>query len=278
MSPSKPKAAPIQATWTNIGPGVAAEMLASNTGNRTVREAMVSKYARDMEEGRWRATGDGIRISTTGRILDGQHRLHAIVRSGVTVGMFVFTGVQDAAQDAIDTGAKRTVSDHLAMSRGVPQAPILAAVARMCLDIQMFGKATRQGTCSTGEIVQWIDENPDIHRAAEVARAVARQIDMAPATVGYCALVIGRVDSGARDQFFYGAASGEDLSAGDPRLTMRRRFADARRNRERLSRDQQISMILRAWNAWATGKTLSSLRVVSNGEDIKIPIPVRPTR
>src|SRR4051794_31155207 len=97
----------------DVTPAVAADMLAANTKNRTLRRTLVDVYAADMAKGNWQFTGEAVKISTDGVLLDGQHRLEAIVQAGVTVPMLVVRGLPRATQDVMDSGAKRSAADAL---------------------------------------------------------------------------------------------------------------------------------------------------------------------
>lgn len=72
-----------------ISPEQAAKWLERNDNNRNVNVAKVKKMAKDMREGHWDTTHQGIAIASDGTLVDGQHRLLAIVESGVTVRMNV---------------------------------------------------------------------------------------------------------------------------------------------------------------------------------------------
>ena len=78
--------------WERITPAIAAEWLTRATKQR-VSASLVEVYARKMREGRWVGECDRrfdpIRLDWQGRVTDGHHRLHAIVRSGVTVECIV---------------------------------------------------------------------------------------------------------------------------------------------------------------------------------------------
>lgn len=89
-----------------------AKYLAMNTRNRRPKQLAIDAYARDMERGDWMPTNQGIGISESGVLLDGQNRLMAIQKSGAygTV-MLVCSGLPDAAQKAIDVGARRSSTD-----------------------------------------------------------------------------------------------------------------------------------------------------------------------
>lgn len=96
-----------------IGPHEAAIILAHNTGNRRVRKAVVDSMASDMVAGLWKLTHQGIAIAHDGRLLDGQHRLHAVIKSGARIATMVFRGCDPDAFDVMDRGIRRTLPDVL---------------------------------------------------------------------------------------------------------------------------------------------------------------------
>ena len=76
-----------------ITPALATEWLDKhNSVNRKISEPTVQSYAMDMKNGRWTLTHQGIAFDTEGNLQDGQHRLWAIVFSGITLEMMVTRG------------------------------------------------------------------------------------------------------------------------------------------------------------------------------------------
>jgi len=80
----------------------AKELLENNDHNRKVTNSRVQEYAKEMTNGLWLYNGESIIISESGRLLDGQHRLLAIVESGVEVEIELVEGVPDS-DGGIDT-------------------------------------------------------------------------------------------------------------------------------------------------------------------------------
>lgn len=111
-----------QADWNSqvmvITPDYAKSLLAKNTGNRRIRKSSVSRYASDMKKGEWQLTPQGVIIGKSGVLLDGQHRLHAVIESDVSVPMMVTFGVdaESALGAMLDVGTKRGAADIM----GVP--------------------------------------------------------------------------------------------------------------------------------------------------------------
>lgn len=98
-----------------ITPEVAADMLTRNDGNRPLRPRTWQGYAKDMLAGKWRQTHEAIAVTASGRLINGQHRLTAVVHSGMS--QLFWVAVYDSAETAmdlpIDFGARRTISDIL---------------------------------------------------------------------------------------------------------------------------------------------------------------------
>lgn len=95
----------------NVTPELAAEWLRRNNFNRPKKESVVANYARQMKAGLWRCTHQGIAFSDNGTLLDGQHRLFAVIESGKTVPMIVFTNEALDKHTTVDGGKKRSLLD-----------------------------------------------------------------------------------------------------------------------------------------------------------------------
>jgi hypothetical protein len=106
-------AAAMSAAVEMITPSAAKAMLANNTGNRKPSLGAVAQMAADMKTGHWRLTHQGIALAPDGRLLDGQHRLMAVVEAGASLPMMVFRNVDPAAFSAIDRGRVRSLRDVL---------------------------------------------------------------------------------------------------------------------------------------------------------------------
>lgn len=254
-----------------VNPDMARRWLDRNTNNRRIRPATVKKYVRDMAAGRWQLTGEGVKFAPDGSLLDGQHRLTAIIESGATVPLFMVRGIQPDARRVMDTGRGRTASDALTM-RGEQHTSILAAAARIALGVEAELPDPGRYEATHAEIEAFVDANPGLHEAAQFASSVARRTDCPPALVAYAYWRMAQVDRADAATFWVAAADKVGLSAGDPVIAMTNRFAEARRNRERLSKRAYLSVIFRAWNNRRAGKPMRLAKIHSpNGGLVPIP-------
>lgn len=98
-----------------------------NTGNRPIKKGVVMKYSKIMEDGNWRFSPETISVSKSGKLLNGQHRLLAVVNSGMTAKFLFATGFDDDVFSVLDRGATRTRSDALGINKKLAEAGALLA-------------------------------------------------------------------------------------------------------------------------------------------------------
>jgi hypothetical protein len=114
-----------------IGPTKAAELLAKQRVNRNISNHVVSKYAREMQVGRWMTSLlCPLVIDADGRLLDGQHRLTAIIESGIEIEMVVVRS--DPQQvDVMSENRARTVADRFRIFDGYTTGNINSMISAL---------------------------------------------------------------------------------------------------------------------------------------------------
>lgn len=73
----------------DVTPELALSWLSACKSGRTFSKQRVQKFAVPMRAGQWRLNHNGIAFANDGTLLDGLHRLLAVVSSGKTVPMIV---------------------------------------------------------------------------------------------------------------------------------------------------------------------------------------------
>mgnify|MGYP003335415932 FL=1 len=76
-----------------ITPEQAHDYLLNNAKHRPIKEKKVAEYMAEMRDGQWKLNGKTVCFDSTGRLLNGQHRLSAVVRSGVPLTTVVVRGL-----------------------------------------------------------------------------------------------------------------------------------------------------------------------------------------
>lgn len=96
-----------------VSPEMAQEFLLHNAGNRSISQKTVALYAREMINGTWAESPEGICFNQRGELIDGQHRLLAVIQSKQPQRMLVITGCPDEATPHLDSGRKRSICDRI---------------------------------------------------------------------------------------------------------------------------------------------------------------------
>jgi len=241
----------------DVTPGRAELWLTRNTDNRRVRPATVARYSRDMETGRFIENGAAICFAKDGALLDGQHRLEAVVQSGATVTFLVVRNLDRRVQHTIDDGAKRTLGDRLTFN-GHQNSAVAAAVIRRVVMWQA-GYKQNSGTYqpSTAESLDLLDSDPTIAVAVDSAVKLRTGRLLPPTIIGLTWWLFSKVDEADCATFWDGLHSGAGLSEGDPIHIVRNQII--RRNAEpgRIPESIYLAWVIKAWNFWRAERALS---------------------
>lgn len=253
-----------------ISPTTAAAWLAHNTHNRTLNRVTVAVYARDMKAGRWHFTGEAVKWSTGGVLLDGQHRLAAIIEADVPVKMVVVRGLVPESQDAMDTGRRRTAGDALGL-HGEKRATNLAATAKLILT----DGDRRNYRPTQPEVLALIAEDPAIRI---IVNDILPPLQIKVTTLSLQAYVywrLDRIDSSDTAKFFDALSTLADLPAGSPVLALHKRLsAHVRQSSSQIYRQEVCTYFFQAWNAWRKGETRAIVKLGYVGGRVSIPEPI----
>lgn len=122
--------------WRLIGPEEARQLLAANyEGNRRISRGRVQHYAEMMARGAWVDYSPApIVIDEYGRLIDGQHRLAAVIESGRS---FYFLVVRASAETyrVLDNNYKRSWAERY----GLRDTPKIAEVSRLFASLMVNG-------------------------------------------------------------------------------------------------------------------------------------------
>ena len=116
-----------------VTPAVAERWLEGNEGNRRLNWNYIAQLARDMKAGRFACTHQGLAFDIHGRLIDGQHRLWAVLEAEVTVRMRVFFNEPPENLLHIDGNCPWQMADRMTMGRtlGTVRSTELATLRAM---------------------------------------------------------------------------------------------------------------------------------------------------
>jgi len=144
----------MKTTIETITPQFAIDILENhNPLNRNVSENVVQAYANDMKNERWLLTHQGIAFDVNGNLVDGQHRLWAVVFSGkevlmnVTRGLPVSetkNGIEMKTMDAMDNGFRRQTGQQMQLAHGIKNGSQVAAACRGISSMVLIGAGEKR--------------------------------------------------------------------------------------------------------------------------------------
>ena len=246
-----------------ITPESAAEMLTKNTGNRKISNARVAILANEMKAGRWQANGESVKLNGD-RLLDGQHRLKAVVDSGVPIETVVVRGLPDSVFATIDQQRKRSANDVLARN-GEVNTTNLAATIRTIVDLRNPDKKSKRSNSilPNAFFIDMITKEPGIAESlAEVHSRMTTvwRISRGASTPAAFHYLFGQSHPTLRDEFFHKLDTGEGAKEGDPVWLLRQRLIENCASSRPVERTIVMAWYAKSWAATVKGTPMRILK------------------
>jgi len=251
----------MRAEILTITPELAAQMLAANINNRPVAQAHVARLANDMKNGKWKLNGDMIRNSKKGRVLDGQHRLHAIIKAGVAIVSWVMWDVPDDVFDTIDVGKRRSTADTLSCLGAKNTSKLAAAIS--IIEKYNIGKAESAMEFTNTEIQELYAKYPDVGDYLISPQKTAMLLP--PSILNACYYLFCKKDYGMAQEFFEKTVNGVGLQEGDPWYVLRQRLVQNSLSKSKLPRAHLMALCIYAWNHARKGNKIKVLKLNVEG-------------
>lgn len=247
--------------FVDVGPELAEQWLQLNDNNRNTKKGNLSKITRAMELDEFRFVGDPVRFDETGRLIDGQHRLIAIRRSGTSQTLLVMRGFHPEAQLYVDQGSGRLAGDQVKIAGVAERAGNdWASIARLALRWDAEDLTTNILVPSNPEIVAFCSEHQEeMQLAVSAAKAQYTRVKGRVPVAGATHFFAHQIDSQLCAEFFRKLASGEGLHAGDPVFALRDALL-TRKGRDRLTVLEELVLYVSAWNAKRAGRMVQRLQ------------------
>jgi len=225
-----------------VTPARAAQFLEANRRNRPVIIAYVETLARDMRAGRWALNPQPICFGADGRLLNGQHRLLAIIQSGVTIELPIIRGLPDAAFDTYDIQARQgpMLADVLP---GFGDGALVAAMANLLWRHECTPLGSRPLKASAAELRDVLAAHP---RLVEMRTFARRMMAYGrPSVLGYAAYVISREDPVLGAAFLQRLDGSVAEGVAHPVARLRRKLLAMRR--AGAQRETVLEAVLACW-------------------------------
>lgn len=257
-----------------ITPEIASVWLQSNENNfRPLREALVNKYAEAMKKGQWEHNGESITFDAKGQLANGQHRLHACVKSGVPFTSAVHYGIKSS--ENIDTGSTRGLNQLLAFE-GFRESNLLSATINY---LHAFADEGSVGFVTVGhgrhvltrhDAVQFAKDNgADLSHSISVTRKCKTLFSKYGLHVALHFLFAKTAGQALADQFYTSLIDGTGLSSNSAIYVLREKLLRERSKKDlKMQINPYAGLIIKGWNYWVGGQEVQ--RFTYNYETEKI--------
>jgi len=269
----------MHATIKRIGPEEAKGLLQAASGRnyRRLSQRLVNVYASEMARGLWKSNGESLKFNGDGTLIDGQHRLNAVIQAGRSVE---FLCVYEVETDAsIDTGRRRTFGDEL-RHRNYPNYSAIAGVVKIVLHYEQ-GYANRNHLNQSYGVQTLVErflqeEQRFVDVGTCIAGGGARKY-VPPSSLGLIGIKgCDGMPSDNEAYQMYQAVIADGSIAESPMFLLRERMI-----REKLTPNRMLSdkiaraLAVKAWNAFVVGDTPKRLSFNAVKEDFPKIVMVR---
>jgi len=204
---------------------------------RTASMSVVRKYAKDMTDGRWGMDPNPICFGPNDELLNGQHRLMAVVESGTIQRFWIARNCP--ADSVFDIGKTRSTGDIL-QSHGVPSARKVGATVAAYMNSDEGTVVNKSHTVSSQRLYEVYCQDPELFHSASIMPYIHSH-------GGCCAAYYMILKAGFRAEdvraFASMLSSGEGFK-GDPTYSLYHRLKD----KERKWPSQVTYLVLECWN------------------------------
>lgn len=244
-----------------VTPETAESWLARKQINRASSDRRVQAYARAMVAREWAVTNQGAGFDVANRLIDGEHRLRAVILSRTPVLMLVVRGLPPDVQAKVDFNRTRSAADQGLMTAGIDHNRERTSYARV-LHLISTAWADQSAVFSPSEKNAWV-----LKYQREIEWAVATfpsSHPFAPAPViSAWAYAYGATPNIA--QWVSQYLDGTGLERGDPLLALRNRLL----NRPKRTSIAQRSLVLLALRAiWGRLKNEKLAKLYDTAEGV----------
>lgn len=268
----------LEVATVDVTPAMAREILAQNTSNRSLLTTYVQKLAGAMQRGEWTVNGEPIQIAQDGTLLNGQHRLEAVALSGCTVPMLLVRGLPVRAQKTMDSGARRNLSDVLAL-HGEANTASLGATLGLLHRYRVGARldSSSRTAPTPQEALALLAREPGVRDGLPLAHKVHRLTHMRVSVTGVLVYLFNEAAPGEGTRFFEALCTADDAPPRTPLRALRAILDRTKKERTyKLSTYVLSAMTIKAFNAWTEGAELTVLAFKPGGDKPEAFPEIRP--
>lgn len=248
-----------------VTPDLAKSMLEKNVSNRPINNPNVDQLVAEIGRGNFHQTGESIKFAKDGSLLDGQHRLLAIIKSQTPVELLVVRGLDNESFKYMDTGRVRMASDVLAIE-GIENSAKLAAMINFIIgyDRGVYGGSHRRkrgsGKITNAMVVEYAQKHlTSLKDSYGFGWGKGKHL-IGGTMIASLHYIFKQIHEGNADDFINKLVDGTNLTKGSPIFLLRERFIHDSKNKRKMQPAEKVGLICKAWNLYRKGEPVKVLR------------------
>lgn len=249
-----------------IDPLTAQSYLARNISNRNKSEMIVETYARIMKAGKWTISNDAITFDVNNVLLNGQHRLYAIVKSGTTQQFLVARGYPSESADNMDEPKVRSASDKMKF-KNVNDSVNVSSIVRRYLYLsnhrsvgQNHGPSMKFTAIEImDEYLQGVEFWQDISKKSRKLYETGRFLSTTDYGGYMSYLIKGKNHPIDKVKSFFNELSSMADTTNNVTFLLRQILMNDKMSKYKMTSAKRQKLLIKTWNYWLTGKTVKVL-------------------
>lgn len=240
----------VRTELVEITPKIAEELLKANTKNRCFRHHHASQLAGHITRGEWQLNGDTIRIAKDGTLLDGQHRLGAVLLANKPITTLVVTGLDNDSFETIDNQRMARNASHVFSIRGIKNYSLASSTCK-----RVFFYINHQTPFFNTTKVPSVHQLEDLYNKDETLKIAINNVSkykktsmlMSKTLVAFCYYVFFGHDPEKCESFFHKLNTGSNLDEKDPVLVLRNMLLAPVKAHQKLSDEYKCALFFKSF-------------------------------
>lgn len=251
-----------------VTPEMAESWLKRNKSNRPLNNTILKFLLSEIGNGNWKMSNDCISFDVNGILINGQHRLNAVVVSGKSLQFMVAVGMEPESFKIMDTGKGRNGSDVLSIM-GYKNYALLAATATFVFRYNSVtaSQAAQHGgsvRLSNTDLLEYVQSNEDMPGIVADGLSIFNSSDKLLTASWVCSmyyLIAQRANIEKARDFINRLCCGNNLSMNSPIRLLRKRLTKDKMDKyNTMNKTVKLALVIKAWNYFISGTEVKVLR------------------
>jgi hypothetical protein len=266
----------LEITKQLITPSIAKNYLEQNLNNRRFSQPILLRYTADMINNKWKEdTGECIKISKTGRILDGQHRLKAVILSNCSIFFYIANNIDDSVFDVLDTGKSRNASDcfYVAGIKASHTIPSIISYFNLLEDGKKNGVQINKKATNSELLEQYYKDELFWDNIAKMSMSwyLSFATILKPSMIGGFYSHFYKLNPSKAEIFMNQLCTGSGINNAIINL-LRNKLMQDKMSPRKMPMNLKMALIIKTWNHYINGNNVKILKFDMIRDDFPVAI------